>query len=376
MTIGEAVERWRAASEADDIEAMDEAAGAALRAHDAHLETAAADARSEARNTVMVAMGAAADAPDEDARQAALAKIAPEHRGAFLAAAPEPKRLAALPFGEPEPAAVLWRDGPGARYVDAVLSEGKVAILSAPGGTGKSTLTLQVALAAVTVTAGGYRTACGLRVRPGPVVLVSYEDSPIRMAARVRRMDPDADPAQIRHWPDPGPLYVGFESGREEGPTPEWGPLWAAVRAMDPVPSIVVIDPVSATLDGVSMNEGGPVRTFMGALAREAKAARCGVLMVAHDTKAARDASKEGNDPGAGAVAGSATWFDAARSALYLSGKGDNGRRELRCLKANYGRAGWTVSLAERFDGTGRFAGFEVATTGKATGGFTEPPPV
>ena len=99
----------------------------------------------------------------------------------------------------------------------------------------------------------------------------------------------------------------------------------------------------------------------MGALSREAKAARCGVLVVAHDTKATRR-DVAGEDPGAGAIAGSATWFDAPRGVLYLSRKKDDeGRRELRCLKANYGRSGWTVNLAERIEGE-RFVGFEVAT--------------
>ena len=296
-------------------------------------------------------------------------------RAAFLEPASEPKRLAPLPFGASEPARVLWRSAEGLipadpSRADAVLSEGEVAILSAPGGTGKSTLTLALALAAAKAATGrkryrcDYGNTCGLGVRPGPVVLVSYEDSPVRMAARMRRMaGDDADLAPIHHWPDPGPLYVGFEGGRSEtGHGAEWTPLWAAVRAMDPAPSMVVIDPASAALNGLSMNEGGSVRAFMGALAREAKAARCGVLVVAHDTKAARNAAVAGDDPGAGAVAGSATWFDAPRGVLYMTRKGDDPRRELRCLKANYGRSGWTVNLDERFDDTGRFVGFEVAS--------------
>ena len=281
-------------------------------------------------------------------------------------AAPEPKALAPLPFGEPEPAPVLWH-ATGERAA-AVLSVGEVAVLSAPGGTGKSTLTLQVALAAAKAMTGrrrhwaAYGEACGLRVRPGPVVFVSYEDSPVRMAARARSIaGRDPDPAGILHWPDPGPLYRGFEGGREQGPGDNWAPLWAAVRAMDPAPSMVVIDPASAALDGVSMNEGGPVRAFMGALAGEAKAAGCGVLVVAHDTKASRDAVQGGDAPGAGAVAGSATWFDTPRGVLHLSrAKDDDGARELRCIKANYGRSGWAVNLDERIEG-GRFAGFEPA---------------
>ena len=250
---------------------------------------------------------------------------------------PEPKRLAPLPFGESEPVPVLWRDDSGG-WADAVLSAGEVAVLSATGGTGKSTLTLQVAIAGAAAPADGYGEACGLRVRSGPVVFVSYEDSAVRMAARVRGIAGSGrDTDRILYWPDPGPLYIGFEGGREQGPGP----------------------------------------------AREAKAAGCGVLIVAHDTKAARNAVKEGDTPGAGAVAGSATWFDAPRGVLYLSRKGDDGARELQCIKANYGRSGWAVNLAEKFDGGGRFVGFEdtdakakAAAYAKETGGgYNKPPP-
>ena len=132
---------------------------------------------------------------------------------------PEPKRLAPLPFGAPVPAPVLWHaDGD---RPDAVLSVGEVAILSGEGSAGKSTVTLQIARAAVTAQTGAdcYGEACGLRVRPGPVVFVSYEDSGARIAHRLSALyGPDLDPARIPHWPDPGPLYVGFEGGRGQGP--------------------------------------------------------------------------------------------------------------------------------------------------------------
>ena len=112
------------------------------------------------------------------------------------------------------------------------------------------------------------------------------------------------------------------------------------------------------------------MRAFMGALAREATAAGCGVLVVAHSTKADREA----NGAGPGAVAGAATWFDAARGVLRLSwkattqeGRGTDRRRELRCIKANYGRSGWAVPLCEK-PGRSGFGGFVVATGGAPDG--------
>ena len=278
---------------------------------------------------------------------------------------PEPKRLAPLPFGAPVPAPVLWRATADDGLADAVLSVGEVAILSGEGSAGKSTVTLSLARAAATAP-DGFGEACGLRVRPGPVVLVSYEDSGVRIAHRLARMrGPDPDPARIPHWPDPGPLYHGFDGGNGQGPGADWPALWAAVREL--APSLVVIDPASSALADASMNEGGPVRAFMGALAREADAAGCGVLVVAHSTKADRAT----DEPGPGAVAGSATWFDAARGLLYLTWKAakhddrdTERRRELRCIKANHGRSGWSVTLNERGQGG---EGFTVAPGNTST---------
>ena len=71
---------------------------------------------------------------------------------------------------------------------------------------------------------------------------------------------------------------------------------------------------------------------------------------MAHDTKTARSAAKAGTLPGAGAVGGSAQWFDAARSVLYLHrGSEENSAidRTLTALKVNNGVDGWVVPLAK-----------------------------
>ena len=61
-----------------------------------------------------------------------------------------------------------------------------------------------------------------------------------------------------------------------------------------------------------------PARTFLRKVSEKAAAANCGVLLVAHDTKSARNLAIAGLDPGAGAVAGSAAWYDGARGVLTL----------------------------------------------------------
>lgn len=262
---------------------------------------------------------------------------------------------------EPEPPPVLWRenrDSDRAAPADAVLSVGELAILAAPGGSGKSYLSLALAVAAANAhkTGTAFGATCGLRIRPGPVVLVSYEDSPVRIAHRLRAMG--GIPADIHAWPEPEPLFIAGEARGNTTPAPAWRPLWDAIGRLKP--SLVVIDPASAALADVSVSESGPVRTFLAALGREATRTSCGVLIVAHDTKAARNEAAAGGDPGAGAIAGSATWYDGVRGVLYLRRPPtDPTGRLLECLKANYGPTGWTAELQPRRSPTGRFAGFE-----------------
>ena len=224
---------------------------------------------------------------------------------------------------QPQPAPVLWRDDGGPHspeHRDAVLSVGEVAILSSAGGIGKSTVTLQVASAAVTaaVQKQPYGDACGLRVAPGPVYLISYEDSPERIAQRLKWMNSGTVPSAIRLWPDPEPLWVGGAGSPVTSQFADWTALWCAVHSTGA--RLVIIDPVSAAFADVSTTETSPVRAFLRALTRKAAPAEtdgwsgCGVLLVAHDTKAARTATARGENPAGGVVAGSAAWYDGARA--------------------------------------------------------------
>ena len=74
---------------------------------------------------------------------------------------------------------------------------------------------------------------------------------------------------------------------------------------------------------------------------------RVGVLLKAHDTKAARNEARVGGDPGARVVAGATAWHDAVRSVLYMH-KRTGGIRILECTKANDALTGWGAMLTER----------------------------
>lgn len=262
-----------------------------------------------------------------------------------------------------EPPPVLWRAAAAGEHADAVLSVGEVAILAGPGGLGKSTLCLQWAAAAAaawreqeTGSPPAFGESAGLRVRSGPVLIVSYEDSPARMAARLQRLN--AKGPGVQTWANPSPLFVADAERRGTArKCRHWRYLWDAIAAQSP--GLVIVDPASAALTDTSANEGAPVRAFLGAVAAEAKAAGFGALLVAHDTKAARNAAKQGGDPGAGAVAGSSAWYDGARGVLYLR-RADGGARKLECVKANYGRCPWSVDLVEAAP-DGAWRGFKVA---------------
>ena len=179
-----------------------------------------------------------------------------------IGAADGPLLVDAIDFANAEqPAPVLWRDlGPDIADddpTDSVLCVGEVAILSSAGGFGKSTITLEIASAAV--NASSYGCACGLRVAAGPVVIVSYEDSPVRIAERLAWIDHDRP--GIHLWPDPMPLWMAAtNSTADSRPGNHWSRLWRAVRTADA--RLVVIDPVSAALADVNTSEVGPVRAL------------------------------------------------------------------------------------------------------------------
>ncbi len=317
-------------------------------------------------------------------------------------------RMIRHPLKSQRPQAVIERRPPNSAARHAFLRRGDIGILSGAGGAGKSMTTLDLALTAtlpgLPADAHGMRDAlCGLHIRPGPVVAIQYEDAPAEIDHRIRaymlarealrwmRRQPhgatDADAwnrignrdallpniytaalETLRNDRPPGQrpppslysanseLYILETAGAPAlyaadpmrrgtaTATAIYRQVWQAVRDIRPV--LIVIDPVSAALHGASVSEPGPVRDFIGGMARDAAAMGAdapAILLVAHDTKAARQQVAK-NEPdaalGADAIAGSATWYDAARGVLYLyPDAGNADRRSLVCIKSNYGPA-------------------------------------
>ena len=256
---------------------------------------------------------------------------------------------------EPSPAPALWRDY--ADFLDSVVGVGEVAVLAGAGKAGKSYLTLSLAIAADAASRAGqnYGPTCGLRVRAGRVVVVSFEDSPKRIDERADAMvgAPDAV-----HVVDPvRPMYGVDPISRRWGPLETWRPTWAAIAAAAPV--LVVVDTGPKAMGGET-NDPGAVIGFLQAIEAEARAGGFGALVTAHDTKAARDAARRGSELDAGAIAGSGQWHDSPRGVIHLTktGPGD-AERLLECVKANYGRDGWGARLSVRYNG-GKYAGLQL----------------
>ena len=250
----------------------------------------------------------------------------------------------------------------------AVLAEGAVCLLSGAGGAAKSTLATTLAL---DVAYGGDLAdgADGMGkgfsglfdVRPGPVMVASYEDPAgvsgwrLRELARARgATDAALGRIHVAHTaglPLYGPTDNGLYNARPE-PMRGWAHLWAAADIIRP--ALVVIDPALDAYTG-DPNNLAAVREFVSALGAEAAARSCGVLLVAHSRKAARGKDSDPFDPGQ--VGGVGAWADAARGVLTLTGQGDN--RTLAIAKANWGRAFVLAQLAPVSNDAGALIGFD-----------------
>ena len=347
----EAFDRW--AAEPDNLAAWE-----AARRWLAH---AAGDV-DEALDVARTALLLASDGPERERARQALFDLLADRRPLAASAHFRP----AANITDPLPRPILRAAG----MSGAALAEGAVCLLSGAGGAAKSTLATTLAL---DVAYGGELAdpdgADGMGkgfsglfdVRPGPVMMASYEDPAgvsgwrLRGLARARGV---ADTVLIRvhvaHTPGLplyGPPDNGLYNARPE-PMRGWAHLWAA--ADDIRPALVVIDPALDAYTG-DPNNLAAVREFVSALGAEAAARKCGVLLVAHSRKAARGKDSDPFDPGQ--VGGVGAWADAARGVLTLTGQRDN--RTLAIAKANWGPAFVLTQLAPVSNDAGALIGFD-----------------
>ena len=258
----------------------------------------------------------------------------------------------------------------------SLLTVGNVLVLSGAGGIAKSPLALSIALAMAYRDGAGDGELMGgvFDGAGGSALIASYEDDPADVAYRVRQLasqwwaatDHEVTKTLRERLHVIGmagrPLY-GPDSSRgtfyaaRPGPLEGWDDLWRGAELIGA--RLVVIDPVSSAYVGEA-NAAAPVREFLAAVTEQAKALKCGVLLIAHSTKAARAKGPDDEPYDPGLVAGSSHWTDGARGVLTL-GMGRDGERVLRIAKCNYGPSYLRCTLSAERDQAREICGFSNA---------------
>jgi len=228
---------------------------------------------------------------------------------------------------------------------DRLLPMRNVVLLGGDGGTGKSLLALQLALACTTVL----QQWIGIDVDHGPVLYLSAEDDRDELHKRINEIV-DAESGDMESGR--GMLYfmplAGLDATlamEQKGnvtlvKTKLFGHLDRALQDVAPV--LLVLDNV-ADIYGGNENNRSQVKFFIGILRQLAIRHDCVVLLLGHP-------SLSGLASGSG-MSGSTAWSNSVRSRLYLTKPAgadgdstDENARVLEVKKSNYTLAG------KRFD--------------------------
>ena len=217
---------------------------------------------------------------------------------------------------------------------------GVVSMLSAHGGTGKSTIALMLA---VSVAVG--RELFGVHVRQGKSIFVSLEDSPQIVRHRLAHIcnnwviDPKTleGTLQIVDGTEYPELFSAEARG-SGGTTDTYSELRSLVDGQKV--ALLVIDNASDAYGGDEIQRR-QVRAFIRALAELAKLSNCAVLLLAHvDKTTSRNSGAQGGE----GYSGSTAWHNSVRSRLFMTRKDDD------CLliehqKSNLGKLQVPLSL-------------------------------
>ncbi|MCZ8133421.1 MAG: AAA family ATPase [Rhodobacteraceae bacterium] len=239
---------------------------------------------------------------------------------------------------------------PRAWLVPDLVPMGKVTLLGGDGGTGKSLLALQLAVA---VAIG--RTWIGRETRSGSALFLSAEDD----RAELHRRLADVVASEAIDFGDLGNLHVSSLAGedallthidRASGlimPAPKYEEIDATMAATRP--ALVVLDTLADLFPG-NENDRAQARQFIGLLSGLALRHGAAVVLLAHP-------SLSGLTSGRG-TSGSTAWNNSVRSRLYLERvttaedgatiEPDPDARILRGMKANYAPAGAEIALTWR----------------------------
>lgn len=188
-----------------------------------------------------------------------------------------PKVLPIIDISKGRKLASISRD-----FVLPGLPSGKVAILSAPGGTGKSFLTLELALA----VASGEPVISGIAPSAaGPTRYISFEEDEVDIQNRLVALFqtfPGINPPVETFFPsalegENLPLIIGGEKNEE------------AVEYLEGICEgmrLVILDPLSR-LHESDENSNSEMKKLMQVLIFTAKKTRCAIVVAHHTSKSA-----------------------------------------------------------------------------------------
>ena len=247
-----------------------------------------------------------------------------------------------------------------------ILPQGRVGILAAEGGIGKSALTSGIALAtAMAPTPTDPRDTMPLHGgifegRGGSVLILTYEDEESTTRWRINQLaikvsnslghNSPLNACEHIHvlgmngWPLFGPATGATYSSRPS-PLEGWSILWEETAYHQP--AIIIVDPVMDAYVGPP-TETNPVREFYRALhhALSTYSPRTAMLLTAHSTKTARSGNNSAANPfDPGLVAGSAAWTDTPRGVMTMIWSENQGHRILSIPKSNLGPQHITIPL-------------------------------
>lgn len=225
--------------------------------------------------------------------------------------------------------------------VPGMVPQKTVTLFSGDGGTGKSLLALQLAVAAVAGTSW-----IGKSVQQGSALLISAEDDDEELH---RRLD-DILQAEGRSYDEVAGLTLRSLAGEDAllAVDSQIALMETTLfkeleqRAASDMPALIVIDTL-ADVYPANENDRAKVRQFVGILRGLALRQRCAVMLLGHP-------SLTGLNSGSG-TSGSTAWHNSVRSRLYMSRivqdgyEPDTSKRVLSIKKQNYGETGSEIGM-------------------------------
>lgn len=216
-----------------------------------------------------------------------------------------------------------------------------VTLLGGDGGTGKSLLALQLAVAAASGAGWAGRT-----VRQGPALMISAEDDDEELHRRLN----DILGHEGRDYDDLSGLTLRSLAGEDALLAIETNLALTETalfrelegRAAQDMPALIIIDTL-ADVYPANENDRAKVRQFIGILRGLAIRQKCAVVLLGHPSLA-------GMNSGSGS-SGSTAWNNSVRSRLYLHRviqdgyEPDSNKRVLTIKKQNYGPTGIEIGL-------------------------------